>query len=80
MRVAHIFFVTTASLSVAVFVFLIYYVEAFSEFSGRIVLGIAVLCVLGFIYFFAISNEKELLRISKITTFSEQIKSLFFGK
>lgn len=77
MRCAHIFFLLVAIFGVFVFFFLSSFVEAFADSGGRIVLGIAVLVALAFVYYFATSNEEELIRISKLATFSEQIKSLF---
>lgn len=77
MRGAHIFFLLMSIFGVFAFVFLAYFVEAFADSSGRIVLGIAILVVMVFVYYFATSNEEKLIRISKLTTVSEQIKSLF---
>jgi len=77
MRGAHVFFLLMSVLAVVAFFFLASFVEAFADSSGRIVLGIAIFIAMGFVYYFATSNEEKLIRTSKLTTFSEQMKSLF---
>ncbi len=77
MRAAHIFFLSVTIFGIVVFFFLTFFVEAFSDSTGRTVLGIAALATLALVYYFAISNEEEIIRISQLKTFSERIKGLF---